>query len=49
MITRETNYYMSKGRSLRRVVTLYDTIEDLICENDRRCESDGEDDNVTLE
>ncbi|KAG1876098.1 hypothetical protein C8R48DRAFT_669300 [Suillus tomentosus] len=33
---RETNYCVSKGRAIRRVVTLYDTIEDLINENDRR-------------
>jgi hypothetical protein len=49
MIIRETNYYMAKGRAFRRVVTLFDTIEDLVIENDRRCGLDGEDDNVTLE
>jgi hypothetical protein len=51
MISRETNYYMSKGRALRRIVSLFDTIEDMICENDRRCnlEEEEDDDNGTLE
>lgn len=49
MIDRETNYYMSKGRAIRRIVTLFDTIEDLISENDRRCDLDNEDNDVTLE
>ncbi|KAG1730566.1 hypothetical protein EDD22DRAFT_960706 [Suillus occidentalis] len=43
---RETNYYVSKGRAIRRIVTLFDGIEDLIVENDRRCE-DEPDENVT--
>ncbi|KAG2755368.1 hypothetical protein P692DRAFT_20717610 [Suillus brevipes Sb2] len=42
---RETNYYVSKGRAIRRIVILYDGIEDLIAENDRRCD-DESDDNV---
>ncbi|KIK31448.1 hypothetical protein CY34DRAFT_19912 [Suillus luteus UH-Slu-Lm8-n1] len=46
---RETNYYMSKGRAIRRVVTLFDNIEDLISENDRRCELEGEDEDMTLD
>ncbi|KAG1904138.1 uncharacterized protein F5891DRAFT_1184315 [Suillus fuscotomentosus] len=46
---REINYYMSKGRAIRRIVTLFDSIEDLIGENDRRCDLDSEDENVTLE
>ncbi|KAG1848591.1 hypothetical protein C8R48DRAFT_614812 [Suillus tomentosus] len=46
---REINYYMSKGRAIRRIVTLFDNIEDLIGENDRRCDLDGEDENVTLD
>ncbi|KAG1838751.1 hypothetical protein C8R48DRAFT_751521 [Suillus tomentosus] len=46
---RETNYYMSKGRAIRRIVTLFDNIEDLICENDRRCELDGEDEDDRLQ
>jgi hypothetical protein len=40
---------MSKGRAIRRVVTLFDNIEDLICENDRRCELEGDDEDMTLE
>lgn len=36
---------MSKGRAIRRIVILYDGIEDLIAENDRRCD-DESDDNV---
>ncbi|KAG1813129.1 uncharacterized protein BJ212DRAFT_1275817, partial [Suillus subaureus] len=35
---RQTNYYVSQGRAIRRIVTLFDTIEDLITENDRRYE-----------
>ncbi|KAG2131638.1 hypothetical protein DEU56DRAFT_740020 [Suillus clintonianus] len=46
---RETNYYMSKGRAIRRIVTLFDNIEDLICENDRRCDLNGEDADVTID
>ncbi|KAG1896109.1 uncharacterized protein F5891DRAFT_959089 [Suillus fuscotomentosus] len=46
---REINYYMSKGRAIRRIVTLFDNIEDLIGENDRRCDLDSEDENVTLD
>ncbi|KAG1824200.1 hypothetical protein EV424DRAFT_1346119 [Suillus variegatus] len=34
MKRRETNYYVSKGRAIRRIVTLYDALEDLIAEND---------------
>jgi hypothetical protein len=48
IIFREINYYMSKGRAIRRIVVLYDNIEDLISENDRRCDGDG-DDNATPE
>lgn len=47
-VVRETNYYMSQGRAIRRLVTLYDNIEDLIFENDRRCELDDNED-MTLE
>lgn len=42
---RETNYYISKGRAIRRIVSLFDSIEDLICENDRRCDNDDDNDN----
>ncbi|KAG2745604.1 hypothetical protein P692DRAFT_201719865, partial [Suillus brevipes Sb2] len=41
--------FMSKGRGIRRIVTLFDSIEDLICENDRRCENDNDDENVTID
>lgn len=47
-VVRETNYYTSQGRAIRRLVTLYDNIEDLISENDRRCELDDDED-MTLE
>lgn len=41
---------MSQGRAIRRMVTLYDSIEDLINENDRRCDIEGDDDDdVTFE
>lgn len=40
---------MSKGRAIRRIVSLFDSIEDLISENDRRCELDGDDEDVTFE
>ncbi|KAG0701539.1 hypothetical protein DFH29DRAFT_1000182 [Suillus ampliporus] len=35
---RKTIYYVSQGRAIRRMVALYTPIEDLIAENDRRCE-----------
>ncbi|KAG1782295.1 hypothetical protein EV702DRAFT_1191957 [Suillus placidus] len=41
---RETNYFMSQGRALRRIVALFDSIEDMIGENDRRCDLEGDDD-----
>ncbi|KAG1840010.1 hypothetical protein C8R48DRAFT_621288 [Suillus tomentosus] len=44
---RETNYYMSKGRAIRRIVTLFDTVEDMISENDRRCDLDEDEDDNT--
>jgi hypothetical protein len=40
---------MSQGRAVRRIVALYDNIEDLINENDRRCDIEGNDEDVTLE
>ncbi|KAG2089118.1 hypothetical protein BD769DRAFT_1396130 [Suillus cothurnatus] len=33
---RQTNYYLAQGRGIRRVVALFDSIEDLVTENDRR-------------
>lgn len=38
---------MTQGRAIRRMVSLYDSIEDLIRENDRRCDTDNDD--VTIE
>ncbi|KAG2089536.1 hypothetical protein BD769DRAFT_1372030 [Suillus cothurnatus] len=35
---RKPTYYVSQGRAIRRLVALYTPIEDLIAENDRRCE-----------
>ncbi|KAG2060725.1 hypothetical protein BDR06DRAFT_1002594 [Suillus hirtellus] len=35
---RKTMYYVSQGRAICHLVTLYTPIEDLIAENDRRCE-----------
>lgn len=40
---------MSQGRAIRQMVTLYDSVEDLINENDRRCDIEGDDDDVTFE
>ncbi|KAG1830609.1 hypothetical protein EV424DRAFT_1343509 [Suillus variegatus] len=45
---RETNYFISQGRAIRRIVTLFDSIEDLISENDRRYDV-AEDDEVTID
>ncbi|KAG2741070.1 hypothetical protein P692DRAFT_20880354 [Suillus brevipes Sb2] len=43
---RKTTYYISQGRAVRRMVALYANVEDLIAENDRRCEEDWEDSSV---
>lgn len=40
---------MSQGRAIRRIVALFDSIEDMIAENDRRCDLESDDDNLTLE
>jgi hypothetical protein len=41
---------MSQGRAIRRLVILFDNIEDLINENDRRCDiGDDEDLEETIE
>jgi hypothetical protein len=40
---------MSKGRALRCTVTLYDAIEDLIAENDRRCNDHESDKTINIE
>lgn len=44
---RKTTYYVSQGRAIRRMVILYTPIEDLVSENDRRCEET--DDGSTVE
>lgn len=41
---RQTIWYIAKGRAIRRVVTLFDSIEDLVAENDRRHEIDSDPD-----
>ncbi|KAG1866788.1 hypothetical protein F4604DRAFT_1777480 [Suillus subluteus] len=35
---KQTNYFVAQGRAIRRIVTLFETIKDLITENDRRHE-----------
>ncbi|KAG2132680.1 hypothetical protein BD769DRAFT_1666128 [Suillus cothurnatus] len=40
---RKTTYYISQGRAIRRMVVLYSPIEDLVAENDRRCEDTDSD------
>ncbi|KIK32924.1 hypothetical protein CY34DRAFT_18714 [Suillus luteus UH-Slu-Lm8-n1] len=37
---RQTNYYLTQGRGIRRIVALFDGIEDLVNENDRRYNDD---------
>jgi hypothetical protein len=46
--SRNTHYYISQGRAIRRVVTLFESIEDLVAENDRRCDIE-EDASTTFE
>ncbi|KAG2127596.1 uncharacterized protein EDB93DRAFT_1109221 [Suillus bovinus] len=46
---REINYYVSKGRAIRHIVSLFDSIKDLIVENDRRCDSNELDENLTID
>lgn len=41
---RKTTYYVAQGRAIRRMVVLYTSVEDLIKENDRRCNEALEDD-----
>ncbi|KAG1851568.1 hypothetical protein C8R48DRAFT_777881 [Suillus tomentosus] len=38
-----------RGRAIRRIVTLYDALEDLIAENDRRCDDQQSDEDVTID
>jgi hypothetical protein len=44
---RQTNYYLAQGRGIRRVVALFNSIEDLVMENDRRY--DDNEDAATIE
>jgi hypothetical protein len=44
---RQTNYYLAQGRGFRRVVALFNSIEDLVTENDRRY--DDNEDAATIE
>ncbi|KAG2114877.1 hypothetical protein BD769DRAFT_1673322 [Suillus cothurnatus] len=43
---RQKNWYAAKGRAIRRVVALFDSIEDLVTENDRRYDDDDQDTSV---
>lgn len=40
---------MAQGRALRRVVALFDNIENLVTENDRRSDDEQRDQDTTLE
>lgn len=40
---------MAQGRALRRVVTLFDNVEDLVTENDRRYDIEQQDEDATPE
>ncbi|KAG1807418.1 hypothetical protein EV424DRAFT_1543895 [Suillus variegatus] len=44
----ETNYFISQGRAIRRIVTLFDSIEDLITENDRRYDVADDDESGSI-
>ncbi|KAG1827512.1 uncharacterized protein BJ212DRAFT_1294763 [Suillus subaureus] len=44
--SRQKNWYAAKGRVIRCVVALFDSIEDLITENDRRYNDDDQDTSV---
>ncbi|KAG1779485.1 hypothetical protein EV702DRAFT_966549 [Suillus placidus] len=39
---KQATYYTAQGRAIRRVVVLFDNVEDLISEHDRRYEDDNE-------
>ncbi|KAG2755824.1 hypothetical protein P692DRAFT_201685111, partial [Suillus brevipes Sb2] len=43
---RQTNYYLTQGRGIRRIVALFDSIESLIEENDRRYGDNFNDEDV---
>ncbi|KAG1892024.1 hypothetical protein F4604DRAFT_1672139 [Suillus subluteus] len=44
----QTNFYLAQGRAIRQVITLFDGIDNLVAENDRRYEADDDKD-TTLE
>ncbi|KAG1893977.1 uncharacterized protein F5891DRAFT_985423 [Suillus fuscotomentosus] len=46
---RQSNQYMAQGRAIRRVVSLFDNVEDLVTENDRRYELTGGDEEVNVD
>jgi hypothetical protein len=46
---RQSNYYIAQGRAIRRVVALFDNVEDLVGENDRRCDDNDDDQDTTVE
>ncbi|KAG1844150.1 hypothetical protein F4604DRAFT_1980499 [Suillus subluteus] len=39
---RQSNHYIASGRAIRHVVTLFDNVEDLVTENDRRYDLTGD-------
>ncbi|KAG1788713.1 uncharacterized protein HD556DRAFT_1447561 [Suillus plorans] len=43
---RQTVWYVAKERAIRRVITLFDSIEDLVAKNDRRYESEDPDNTI---
>lgn len=43
---RQTVWYVAKGRAIRCVITLFDSIKDLVAENDRRYESEDPDNTI---
>ncbi|KAG2127603.1 uncharacterized protein EDB93DRAFT_1256962 [Suillus bovinus] len=44
---RQTNYYVAQGRAIRHVVTLFDSLEDLVAENDQRYDVEEDAENTT--
>ncbi|KAG2086691.1 hypothetical protein BD769DRAFT_1373503 [Suillus cothurnatus] len=42
---RQSNYYMAQGRAIRRVISLFDNVEDLVTENDRRYDLNDDEEN----
>ncbi|KIK47177.1 hypothetical protein CY34DRAFT_9200 [Suillus luteus UH-Slu-Lm8-n1] len=46
---RQSNYYLAQGRAIRRVVSLFDNVEDLVTENDRRCDLNDDEERATVD